>query len=113
MQRINDHSRIESLLTGSTLSTLFSMVNLLVFGAVLIYYSTSIFFIFAIGSIIYILWILFFLKRRKELDYKRFSQMSQEQSTVIELVNGMQEIKNEQCRKAKTVEMGICSSEVV
>ncbi len=101
MQRINDHNRIEKLLTGSTLSTLFSMVNLFVFGAVLIYYSMSIFFIFAIGSIIYILWILFFLKRRKELDYKRFSQMSQEQSTVIELINGMQEIKMHNAEKQK------------
>lgn len=93
MQRINDHSRIETLLTGSTLNTMFSMVNLFVFGAVLIYYSLSIFFIFSVGSIIYILWILFFLKRRKELDYKRFSQLSQEQSTIIELINGMQQIK--------------------
>lgn len=101
MQRINDHNRIEKLLTGSTLSTLFSMVNLLVFGAVLIYYSPSIFLIFAIGSIIYIIWILFFLKRRKELDYKRFSQMSQEQSTVIELINSMQEIKMNNAEKQK------------
>lgn len=101
MQRINDHTRIESLLTGSTLSTLFSMVNLLIFGAVLIYYSTSIFFIFALGSIIYVLWILFFLKRRKELDYKRFTQMGEEQSTVIELINGMQEIKMNNAEKQK------------
>jgi len=101
MQRINDHNRIEKLLTGSTLSTLFSMMNLVVFGAVLIYYNLTIFFIFAAGSILYIIWILFFLKRRKELDHKRFSQLSQEQSTVIELVNGMQEIKMNNAEKQK------------
>mgnify|MGYP005989451955 CR=1 FL=1 len=101
MQRINDHRRIETLLTGSTLNTLFSLVNLFVFGIVLIYYSVSIFFIFAVGSIIYIIWILFFLKRRKELDYKRFSELSQEQSTVIELINGMQEIKMNNAEKQK------------
>lgn len=101
MQRINDHSRIERLLTGSTLSTLFSMMNLLIFGAVLIYYSLTIFLIFAVGSIIYVIWILFFLKRRKELDHKRFTQMSQEQSTVIELINGMQEIKMNNAEKQK------------
>ncbi|MGS2762889.1 peptidase domain-containing ABC transporter [Sinomicrobium sp. M5D2P9] len=101
MQRINDHKRIERLLTGSTLSTLFSFVNLFVFAAVLIYYSPSIFFIFMGGSLIYILWILYFLKRRKELDYKRFSQLSQEQSTVIELINGMQEIKMHNAEKQK------------
>lgn len=101
MQRINDHRRIENLLTGSTLNTLFSMFNLIVFGAVLIYYSPKIFGIFAIGSILYIMWILYFLKRRKELDYKRFSQLSQEQSTVIELINGMQEIKMHNAEKQK------------
>lgn len=101
MQRINDHNRIEHLLTGSTLSTLFSMFNLIVFGAVLFYYSSKIFMIFTIGSIIYVLWILYFLKRRKELDYKRFSQLSDEQSTVIELINGMQEIKMHNAEKQK------------
>lgn len=101
MQRINDHRRIESLLTGSTLNTLFSFFNLLVFGAVLLYYSPTIFFIFAVGSSLYVLWILYFLKKRKELDYKRFSQLSQEQSTVIELINGMQEIKMHNAEKQK------------
>ncbi len=101
MQRINDHSRIENLLTGTTLSTLFSLANLVVFGAVLMYYDISIFLIFAVGSIIYVLWILFFLKRRKELDHKRFAQMSMEQSTVIELISGMQEIKMNSAEKQK------------
>lgn len=101
MQRINDHRRIENLLTGSTLSTLFSLVNLFVFGSVLMYYNLTIFLIFALGSILYIIWILFFLKRRKEIDYKRFSQLSQEQSTVIELINGMQEIKMNNAEKQK------------
>lgn len=101
MQRINDHQRIENLLTGSTLSTLFSLANLFVFSLVLVYYNLTIFFIFAIGSALYVVWIIFFLKRRKELDYKRFSQLSQEQSTVIELINGMQEIKMHNAEKQK------------
>ncbi len=101
MQRINDHSRIERLLTTDTLNTLFSLANLFVFGLVLIYYDLSIFSIFMVGSALYVVWILFFLKRRKELDHKRFSQLSQEQSTVIELINGMQEIKMNNAEKKK------------
>lgn len=93
MQRIGDHRRIENLLTGTTLNTLFSFFNLIVFGVVLVYYSLTIFLIFLGGSVLYLAWVLFFMKRRRELDYKRFAQMSQEQSTVIELINGMQEIK--------------------
>lgn len=93
LQRINDHRRIEKILTTSSLNVLFSMVNLIIFGIVLAYYSLQIFSIFLIGSILYFAWVLFFFKRRKDLDYKRFSEVSQEQSKVIELINGMQEIK--------------------
>lgn len=101
MQRINDHNRIESLLTNTSLSTLFSFFNILVFSAVLAFYDWRIFLIFLVGSSLYILWILFFLKRRRELDYKRFSQFAEEQSKVIELINGMQEIKLHNAEKQK------------
>lgn len=93
LQRINDHKRIERILTTSSLNVLFSMVNLFIFGLVLAYYNLYIFLIFLIGSILYFIWIAIFLKKRADLDYKRFSQISQEQSKVIELINGMQTIK--------------------
>ncbi len=93
LQRINDHKRIEKILTTSSLNVLFSMVNLVIFGVILAYYSLQIFGIFILGSVLYFAWVLFFFRRRKTLDYKRFSEVSQEQSKVIELINGMQEIK--------------------
>jgi len=101
MQRINDHHRIEQLLTNSSLSTLFSLVNLIVFSIVLLFYDYRLFLIYLNGGLLYVGWILYFLKKRKELDYKRFSQVSQEQSKVIELVNGMQEIKMHNAEKKK------------
>jgi ATP-binding cassette subfamily B protein len=101
LQRINDHKRIERILTTSSLNVLFSMVNLIVFSFVLAYYNWQIFAIFLIGSIFYFLWITIFLKKRRDLDYKRFSQVSQEQSKVIELINGMQEIKLHNAEKQK------------
>ncbi|WP_025739679.1 peptidase domain-containing ABC transporter [Aquimarina pacifica] len=101
LQRINDHKRIEQILTMSSLNVLFSMVNLIVFSIVLIYYSLPIFGIFAVGSTLYFAWVLIFFKKRKKLDYKRFSQISEEQSKVIELVNGMQEIKLHNAEKRK------------
>ncbi len=101
LQRINDHKRIERILTTSSLNVLFSMVNLLVFSMVLVYYNFTIFGIFVIGSLLYFLWIVIFLKKRRDLDYKRFSEVSQEQSKVIELINGMQEIKLHNAEKQK------------
>lgn len=101
LQRINDHRRIERIMTTSSLNVLFSMVNLLIFGLVLGYYNLYIFLIFLIGSALYFIWIAIFLKKRKDIDYKRFSQVSQEQSKVIELINGMQTIKLHNAEKKK------------
>ena len=101
MQRINDHHRIEQLLTNSSLNTLFSLVNLVIYSIILLFYDYKLFLIYLIGAGLYIAWITFFLNKRKELDYKKFSQISQEQSKVIELINGMQEIKMHNAEKQK------------
>lgn len=93
MQRIGDHKRIERLLTTQSLDLVFSLFNLVVFGAILAWYNNIIFGVFMAGSLLYFLWIAIFLKKRRALDFKRFAEMSEEQSTVIELINGMQEIK--------------------
>lgn len=101
MQRIGDHSRIEAFLTSSTLNTLFSMVNLVVFSVVLALYNIKLFLVFLVASLLYVLWIVLFLKKRKELDNKRFAQASTEQSNLYQLITGMQEIKLNNCEKQK------------
>lgn len=93
MQRMSDHSRIESFLTGSSLNVLFSLLNLVVFSVVLAVFNTYIFGVFVIASVFYSFWVIVFLRKRKQLDYKRFEVASKEQSAVIQLVQGMQEIK--------------------
>ena len=101
LQRISDHERIKNFLTSSSLSFLFSLVNLVIFSVILLLYSFEIFALFFIGSTLYVVWILFFLKRRKELDYKRFNQASANQSSEVQLIQGMQEIKLNNCEKQK------------
>lgn len=86
LQRINDHKRIESFLTQTIQSVIFSFFNLFVFAAVLWYYSVSIFTIFLTSALAYVFWIFFFLKRRREVDYRAFQQFSDNQHTLIELV---------------------------
>lgn len=101
MQRMTDQHRIESFLTGTTLSTLFSMVNLIVFTIILIYYDPTIFMVSLISTILYTAWIVVFLKRRRQLNYKEFNYSSDNQSTIVELVTGMQEIKLNNCEQQK------------
>ncbi|WP_460693277.1 peptidase domain-containing ABC transporter [Mucilaginibacter puniceus] len=101
MQRMSDQQRIESFLTGTTLNTLFSIINLVIFTFVLVYYNATIFLVSLVSTIIYAGWIALFLKRRRELNYKQFSNSSSNQSNVVELVNGMQEIKLNNCEQQK------------
>jgi ATP-binding cassette, subfamily B, bacterial len=101
MQRIGDHSRIENFLTSSTLNTLFSLINLVIFGIVLGVYNFYILGIFILGSALYLLWVTLFLKKRRELDFKRFAQLSENQSNLFQLITGMQEIKLNNCEKQK------------
>ncbi|MDF1698947.1 MAG: peptidase domain-containing ABC transporter [Saprospiraceae bacterium] len=93
LQRIGDHKRIENFLTNSSLSVLLSITNLIVFGVVLAIYSIPIFLIFLFSSLLYIGWIFFFLKMRKEVDYRAFQQLSDNQDSLIEIIQGMPEIK--------------------
>jgi ATP-binding cassette, subfamily B, bacterial len=93
IQRIGDHHRIESFLTGTALNTFFSIFNLIIFSFVLLRYNVTIFIIFAVGSFLYLLWIQFFLKYRRKLDYQRFAIASKENNATMQLVYGMQEIK--------------------
>ena len=92
-QRINDHNRVQSFLTGSALSTLFSTINMLVFMVVLGIYSLKILGVFVVFSLLGVLWILLFLKRRKKLDCLRFQKMSDNEDVLFELITSMQEIK--------------------
>lgn len=101
LQRINDHSRIQGFLTNSSLSTIFSVFNMLIFGIVILIYNAWVFLIFVIGSVLYVGWIWLFMKKRAELDHKSFAQQSANQSNVIQLITGMQEIKLNACEQSK------------
>jgi ATP-binding cassette subfamily B protein len=93
LQRIEDNNRIEEFLTSASLSILFSFFNLVVFGVVLAIFSIKILLLFLTGSVLYIIWVSLFMKSRARLDHQRFKQMSQSGSKLINIVNGMQEIK--------------------
>ncbi|MBP1619168.1 MAG: transporter, ATP-binding protein [Bacteroidetes bacterium] len=101
LQRIEDHSRIERFLTAQSLNLLFSLFSFVVFGIVLFIYNRLIFSVFLLGSIIYAAWIFFFLKKRKILDYKMFEQQAINRSKTYQLINGMQEIKQQGCEQRK------------
>lgn len=93
LQRIDDNSRIESYLTSSSLAILFSLFNFIVFGVVLGIYSMKVLLVFLTGTALYILYVTLFMPARERLDNIRFMQMAEAGNRMINIVNGMQEIK--------------------
>ena len=101
MQRIGDHNRIRSFLTDSLISIIFAVITLVMYTVIMASYNLGILAVFLTGSLFYVGWVLIFLKRRRELDYKRFQQSAANQSNIVQLVTGMQEIKLNGCEKQK------------
>lgn len=101
LQRMNDHSRVQSFLTNQVLSMMFSSLSFIVFGIVLFFYNRLIFGVFLIGSIIYGFWITYFLDRRKILDYMLFEQQAKNQNKTYQFITSMQEIKLQDCEQRR------------
>ena len=101
LQRIEDHRRVEQFLTSSSLSLLFSFFTFLVFGVVLAVYNLGIFAVFLIGTVLYAGWIVLFLRKRRQLDYKYFEQAGRNRNVTYQLIGGMQEIKLQGCEQRK------------
>ena len=93
LQRVQDNRKVELFLTSTSLNVLFSLFNIVVFSLVLAFYHLGIFLVFAAGALLYVIWILRFMKKREELDYKRFDQAVVNVGTLIEMVQGIHEIK--------------------
>ena len=101
LQRIGDYSRIQAFLTETLLSVVMAGVTFVIYGCVMAGYNFTILLVFLIGSILYVAWVLLFLKRRRKLDYMRFQAAAANQSNLVQMVTGMQEIKLNNCEKQK------------
>ena len=101
MQRMNDHSRVNTFLTQQTLNITFAMLTFVVFSVVLFFYNKLVFVIFLLGSILYGGWMTLFLKRRKVLDYELFEQQAINNNKTYEFITSMQEIKLQDCEQRR------------
>ncbi len=101
MQRMNDQQRVESFVTGESLNTLFSLINMIVFGALLIVYHKLIFLVFFGATLLYTGWILLFMRYRRELDQRRFKIDSENQTYMVEMIQSVRDIKLNNAQKQK------------
>ena len=101
LQRAQDHERIRTFIMNNSLNLIFSSLTFVTFGIILLVYNVIIFGIFLAGSILYVAWVLLFLKIRKKLDWEYFGLISQNQSYWVETVGAIQDIKINNYEKQK------------
>ena len=104
MQRMGDHTRVNTFLTQQSMSTMFSMLTLVVFSGVLWWYNPLIFAIFLVGSMLYAGWMMLFLRRRRVLDYELFARQAENNNKTYQMITSMQEIKLQSCEQRRTDE---------
>ena len=102
MQRLADHDRVNRFFLGSTgIGSIFTFVNFLVFSLVFFLWHRPIFWVFLIGTLLYIAWVGLWMKRRKEIEYRKFDQSADNQNNLMEMIGGMQDIKLYNAEKQK------------
>lgn len=105
LQRVSDHTRIQSFLTGNALGMLLGFFNLVIFGIILCSYSWDTFVIFTVFSILYISWIIVFLKRRKIIDYEMFAAQGELQGKTYQFISTVPEIILQGCNIRRCEEL--------
>jgi ATP-binding cassette subfamily B protein len=106
MQRISDHSKAQHFFTSTSLISIFSFFNIIAFLVVLGMWSWPVFGIFLFGTSLNFLWIFLFMRWRRDINYRHFDQSAENQNNLLELIDGMQEIKlhNAEAQKRMTWE---------
>lgn len=97
LQRMSDHGRVQAFITDQSVSTVFSLFNFIIFSCILLSYETVFFLVFMAFGVAYILWILCFMERRRDVDYELFGQQSESQDQTLQLVGAIREIKLQGC----------------
>ena len=88
-QRLSDHSRLQSFMTISTLETLFSLLSIPFYMAIIIFYSPLVLAVFLGFTIAGTLWTTYFFRKRKALDYEQFRVSVENQNKLYEMMSGI------------------------
>jgi ATP-binding cassette subfamily B protein len=93
LQRIGDQNKIQQFVTWKGIEFVLNVLNIIIFGSILLYYNYIIFIVYFFLTILSVLWILLFLKRRAILEYAMFLKQSENSNIIYEFIMNMPEIK--------------------
>jgi ATP-binding cassette, subfamily B, bacterial len=101
LQRAQDHERIRDFIMNNSLNFIFSILTFFIFGIILFVYNPILCLIYFTGSTLFILWVVFFLRFRKKLDWEYFDIHTKNQSYWVETIGSIQDIKINNYEKQK------------
>lgn len=104
LKRMSDHARVQSFLTDQMLGIMFTVISFIVFGAVLLCYTPAIFAVFGTGSLVYGLWTISFLRKRRVLDHEIYGAEAKSSNCTWQFITSMQEIKIQGCGSRRKAE---------
>ena len=92
-QRLGDHGRLQGFVTYSTLQTLFSIISVPFYLAIIGCYSPVILGAYLLLTGLSTAWMTHFFRRRKAMDYEQFKINAENQNKQYELMSGITDIK--------------------
>lgn len=101
LQRIADNERVQRFLTSTSLMSFFSILTFFAFTIILAIWSPIILAVFVIGTVAAGLWVMLIGRWRKKSDNQQFDQLTENQGSLMELINGMRDIKLHNAEKQK------------
>lgn len=104
IQRLRDQERVNTFITDNIIGMLFIVLNIVVFSVMLLVLDVKIFLLFLLFSVASVVYNLFFLRKRKYLDYSMFTAGSERRNVIYEMVMGMQEIKVNNAQQTRIAE---------
>jgi ATP-binding cassette subfamily B protein len=94
IQKAEDHNRIKNFLLALPNTFFFSIISVIIFSGLLLYFNFAIFCIFIAFSAINLIWTTIFLNNRKSLDSSIVAKISENRNNLYELIEGIEEIKS-------------------
>jgi ATP-binding cassette subfamily B protein len=93
LQKIEEQSKIEHLITKQLISTIFSLFLFIALAIRLFFYNFYLAFGFIFLTIFSLFWMYIFYNKRKAIDYYLFKLLSENKNHLIEMITGMVTVK--------------------
>ncbi|RYE52184.1 MAG: peptidase domain-containing ABC transporter [Sphingobacteriales bacterium] len=93
IKRMGDHSTIQNFMTNTAIGVFSAIVNFTIYSIVLVMFNLQLFLVFMVGNALYFGWIALFMGVRRKLNYQSFELGAKNQTTTIQMIEGMQDIK--------------------